>query len=404
MKSRQRVQFSFAVVATALSSSNARTDARRIVVDMDEDCFKPIVDFAGADEQMIKPEFLAYGRYIEDRHTSLSGAVPDHVFYDVFDELENSVCPIIFHDIDMNICRDDSLLMEPFIDGKLPEIEVKERIFAYLVCEQTLASILTPQTAFPSFPPTKIIPTQSPSTNPLRKPSTIPSIIPTGFSSFPTSVPSNMPSAYPSPTQEFPSSLPTSSPTNNPSYTPTISPSFIPSTSPSASCVPKLQSLEIQGFSLDSYMKYVNETVYELAPNLWPRVEFGSEDTTQLLEESFQKLLDICNNCPDGVIVIEYGDTAYLEEICISAEVFIPQTSYPSLSPSESPSSPPAPIILPTILGVAGSLLIIGVIIAGQRKRPPPPPVEVEFPIPPMPRETEDIQIEQEIPLASNAA
>ena len=103
------------------------------------------------------------------------------------------------------------------------------------------------------------------------------------------------------------------------------------------------------------------------------------------------------------MIVIEYGDTAYLEEICNSAEEYIPQTQYPSLSPSESPSSPPAPIILPAILGVAGSLLIIGVIVAGQRKRPPPPPVEVEFPIPPMPRETEDIQIEQEIPLASNA-
>jgi len=155
-----RFQCAPAIILTLIFAFAQIAAGERFVVDMDEECFRPLQASVGGDERMDVTEFLSF---VKDRETT-GPSIQENKFEDTFKFLAGELCKDIFGDD--SVCDDNALLISPDkIDGNDPVLERKEEIFVYKICEETVKAISNPDLPTPSAMQAS---SQSPAPSPAR--------------------------------------------------------------------------------------------------------------------------------------------------------------------------------------------------------------------------------------------
>ena len=195
-------------------------EARRLVIDMDEECMIPLYQYRGKDDaRMNRAEYIEYAKEVHNINQKTFEYKCDYKTYEnKFEDLMNK-CIATFDDE----CTEDGKNEKALVTESNPE---DKEYFEFKICLETLSIDTTPTASVsPSSTPTT-------SVSPSSEPSLRPSIVPT---TFPSSEPSSKPSPEPS---SEPSGVPSIYPSSDPSSDPSSGPSFEPSQDPSRSISP----------------------------------------------------------------------------------------------------------------------------------------------------------------------
>jgi len=156
-----RFQCALAIILTLIFAFSQIAAGERIVVDMDEECFRPLQASVGGDERMDVTEFLSF---VKDRETT-GPSIQENKYEETFNFLAGELCKEVFGED--SVCDDNALLISPDkIDGNDPVLERKEDIFVYKICEETVKAISNPDLPTPA-PSATQAPSPSPNQAPL---------------------------------------------------------------------------------------------------------------------------------------------------------------------------------------------------------------------------------------------
>jgi hypothetical protein len=182
--------------------------------------------------------------------------------------------------------------------------------------------------------------------------------------------------------------------------------------------------------TMDEYKTYVSNLI-QADLDKYGEVDINNPQISDELELEFGGLVELCpaffnttdtvaENCSDEEIhVIQTGDEdlskAFLFTVCETSIEFLNKkiaSDAPSLAPTpievdtdDIPTDPNnTPLVFGVSFGVVGALfLLIGWKTCDCKKQHTDlsePDIEVEFPMPKLPREDEKVQLEQQIPIA----